>query len=83
MLLVLMKPASNYNYCFIFQFSGYTGKKFEDNLNCEIFGTIHEEAVDSYKKEIVHELSSNSPEEMESNLERIVQWVEQWKQNKS
>lgn len=63
--------------------SGYTGKKFEDNLNCEIFGTIHEEAVDSYRKDIVHELSSNSPEEMESNLERIVQWIEQWKQNTS
>jgi len=60
---------------------GYSGKKFEDNLNCEIFGTIHEEAVDSYTKEIVHELPSNNPDEMENNLERIMQWIEEWKKN--
>ena len=53
-------------------------------MQCEIFRTILEEAKDSYKPEIVHELDSNTPEDMESNLERILQWVESWKsQNNS
>jgi adenylate kinase len=61
---------------------GYSGKKLEDNIDCEIFGTIHEEAVDSYKEGSVFELSSNNAEEMEENVEQIVKWIEQWKQNK-
>lgn len=57
---------------------GYTGKKLQDNIQCEIFQTILEEARDSYKAEIVHELPSNTPDDMESNLERIILWVQQW-----
>ncbi|KAI9558536.1 hypothetical protein GHT06_015324 [Daphnia sinensis] len=61
---------------------GYSGKKLEDNIQCEIFGTILEEAIDSYPKDSVFELSSNSADEMDQNVEQIVQWIEQWKQNK-
>lgn len=61
---------------------GYSGKKLEDNIQCEIFGTILEEAIDSYKKDSVFELSSNNADEMDENVEQIVQWIEQWKQNK-
>jgi adenylate kinase len=50
-------------------------------VECEIFGTLHEEAMDSYPKEIVHQLSSSTPEEMEENVERIIQWIESWKLN--
>ncbi|KAK2718899.1 adenylate kinase isoenzyme 6-like [Artemia franciscana] len=60
---------------------GYTGKKLEDNIQCEIFQTILEEARESYKEEIVHELPSNSPEEMESNVDRIGLWLLNWKQD--
>ncbi|KAL4716818.1 hypothetical protein ACJJTC_012629, partial [Scirpophaga incertulas] len=35
---------------------GYTGKKLEDNIQCEIFETLLEEAQSSYKPEIVKEL---------------------------
>ena len=41
-----------------------------------------EEAMDSYKHDIVFELSSNDPDEMENNTERIVEWVDNWKKNK-
>jgi adenylate kinase len=51
-----------------------------ESFSC--IGTIHEEAVDSYKEGSVFELSSNSAEEMEENVEQIVKWIEQWKQNK-
>ena len=50
-------------------------------MECEIFGTLHDEAMDSYEKEIVHQLISNTPEEVEENIERIIQWIESWKSN--
>ena len=59
---------------------GYHGKKLEDNIDCEIFGTIFEEAIDSYKKDLVFELSSNDPDEMEKNVDNIVQWILNWKE---
>ena len=40
--------------------------------------TILEEARESYKKEIVHELQSNTTDELENNLEQIEAWVKQW-----
>lgn len=62
-------------------FRGYSGKKLEDNIQCEIFQTILEEAQEAYKKEIVHQLSNNELADMETNIDQIVQWVEQF--NKS
>ncbi|XP_053993934.1 adenylate kinase isoenzyme 6 isoform X1 [Hylaeus anthracinus] len=58
---------------------GYTGKKLEDNIDCEIFQTILEEAKSAYKEEIVHELTSNNINEVMENVNRICQWIEQWK----
>ncbi len=40
-----------------------------------------QEAKESYDEEIVVELQSVTADEMESNIERIEQWLEQWKQN--
>ncbi|XP_073200446.1 adenylate kinase isoenzyme 6 isoform X2 [Lepidochelys kempii] len=57
---------------------GYKGKKLQDNIQCEIFQTIYEEAMSSYKEEIVHQLPSNTPEDLERNLDQIIQWIEQW-----
>ena len=63
---------------FIFLYRGYSGKKLTENVECEIFQTILEEARESYRKEIVHELKSDTPDHMEANLEQIEQWVQQW-----
>ncbi|XP_014216877.1 adenylate kinase isoenzyme 6 [Copidosoma floridanum] len=57
---------------------GYSGKKLRDNIDCEIFQTILDETKESYKKEIVHELQSNEPEETIENVNRICQWIQQW-----
>lgn len=57
---------------------GYTGKKLQDNVQCEIFQTILEEALEAYQEEMVHQLPSNTPEDMEQNTEQIVKWTEQW-----
>ncbi|XP_034944702.1 adenylate kinase isoenzyme 6 [Chelonus insularis] len=60
---------------------GYEGKKLEDNIDCEIFQTILEEAKASYKDEIVHELKNNTSEQMEENINRVCQWLDQWKKD--
>ncbi|XP_058808338.1 adenylate kinase isoenzyme 6 [Phymastichus coffea] len=58
---------------------GYSGKKLEDNVSCEIFQVLLDEAKNSYKEEIVHELQSDNADQMADNLNRICQWIEQWK----
>ncbi|XP_071571746.1 adenylate kinase isoenzyme 6 [Temnothorax nylanderi] len=58
---------------------GYCGKKLEDNIDCEIFQIILEEAREYYREEIVHELTNDTPDQMMDNVNRICQWLEQWK----
>lgn len=58
---------------------GYKGKKLTDNIDCEIFQVILDEAKESYESEIVHELQNNTLEQLESNVDRICQWIQQWK----
>ncbi|XP_029164774.1 adenylate kinase isoenzyme 6 isoform X2 [Nylanderia fulva] len=60
---------------------GYSGKKLQDNIECEIFQTILEEARSAYSKEIVHELFNDTFEQMTNNVDRICQLLEQWKIN--
>ncbi|XP_052514982.1 adenylate kinase isoenzyme 6 isoform X2 [Budorcas taxicolor] len=57
---------------------GYNEKKLKDNVQCEIFQVLHEEALASYKEEIVHQLPSNKPEDLEDNINQILKWIEQW-----
>lgn len=38
-----------------------------------------QEARDSYDDEIVIELTSNTSDEMETNVERVEAWVDQWR----
>jgi adenylate kinase len=59
----------------VFEFRGYEGRKLRENVECEIFQTILEEAKDSYRDDIVHELPSNTPDDMEFNLSRIQDWL--------
>ncbi|XP_034243757.1 adenylate kinase isoenzyme 6 [Thrips palmi] len=60
---------------------GYTGTKLTENVECEIFQTLLEEAKSSYDEEIVHEIPSNTLADKESNLDRIESWIESWTEN--
>ena len=62
---------------------GYAETKLQENLDSEIMEVLLQEARDAYDEEIVIELSSNSSDEMESNLDRIESWVKQWKADNS
>lgn len=53
-------------------------KKLQENLDAEIMQVILEEAKESYDEEIVVELQSNNTDEIDSNIERISSWLEQW-----
>jgi adenylate kinase len=61
---------------------GYSGRKLEENVQCEIFQTVLEEARASYREEVVVELPSNTEEEMAGSLARAEAWARQWQQDR-
>ncbi|KAI4135413.1 MAG: hypothetical protein LQ347_000706 [Umbilicaria vellea] len=59
----------------------YPEQKLQENIDSEIMEVLLKEARDSYDAGIVVELQSNDSEDMESNVERIEEWVKSWKLN--
>ncbi|KAL3232874.1 Uncharacterized protein RNJ44_04790 [Nakaseomyces bracarensis] len=57
---------------------GYHDSKIDENLDAEIMGVVLQDAQESYEPEIVVELQSDSTEDMENNVDRIVSWVKSW-----
>jgi adenylate kinase len=60
---------------------GYSEQKRAENMECEIMQIVAEAAKESYPPEMVHELSSNTVEDLENNVDRIVSWLDAWRQN--
>lgn len=58
---------------------GYSSKKVQENVQCEIMHVIVEEARESYAEAVVHCVPSNTAEEMEQNVENLVNWAAAWK----
>ena len=56
----------------------YNEKKLDDNIQCEIFQTILDEARESYKPEIVHEIRSDIMEDIDKNANNISLWIDHW-----
>lgn len=56
----------------------YNEKKRSENVECEIMQVVLQEAKESYDENIVHEVYSNTLEELDANVERIDQWCKQW-----
>ncbi|CAD6573101.1 MAG: factor activating pos9 [Cyphobasidiales sp. Tagirdzhanova-0007] len=61
---------------------GYPLKKIQENNEAEIMQTVLEEARSAYTEEIVVELRGETPDEMESNVERMVLWVRNWRKER-
>ena len=57
---------------------GYNDKKRDENMEAEIMQIILEEARESYAEEIVHEVESNSVEDMDQNILRVEAWCKKW-----
>lgn len=58
---------------------GYPQAKISENVECEIMMVLLQEAHDSYDQNIVVPLQSNTPQDMDSNVQRILQWVAAYK----
>ncbi len=59
-----------------FPFRGYNDKKIKSNVECEIFQTIFEEAMESYSKDIVIPIRGDSEEEFEKNIAKVTEWYQ-------
>ncbi|KAI7865942.1 P-loop containing nucleoside triphosphate hydrolase protein [Spinellus fusiger] len=59
---------------------GYKQRKIQENMECEIMQVVLETAHESYEPEIIVELQSNTTEDMESNVERVQQWLQAYQQ---
>ncbi|KAL6179027.1 hypothetical protein ACLB2K_050543 [Fragaria x ananassa] len=57
---------------------GYSGSKLSNNVECEIFQTLLEEAKESYPEDIVRPLKSDSIEDISANLASLTDWVRRW-----
>jgi len=60
---------------------GYPLKKIQENNEAEIMEVVLEEARSSYPAEIVVELNSESMEDLEGNVARIVAWIQAWRKD--
>jgi len=56
----------------------YALKKIQENNTSEIMQTVLEDARESYAHDIVVELQSDNATELDSNVARIVKWIETW-----
>ena len=51
-------------------------KKITENIDCEIMEVTSEEVRDSYKDDIIIELKSEKIEDMENNLDKVINILE-------
>lgn len=61
--------------------SEYPLKKIQENNMSEIMGVVLDEAREAYAEEIVVELQSETVQDMEDNVARIIQWIENWQRD--
>ncbi len=59
----------------------YSQSKIDENLDCEIMEVILQEAREAYAPEIIVELQSNTTEDIDSNVARVISWIDTWKVN--
>lgn len=50
-------------------------------MDSEIMQVLLDEAMESYKEEIVVELRSDKAEDVDGNVERVELWVENWRRD--
>ena len=60
----------------------YPLKKIQENNEAEIMEVVLDEARSSYAQEIVVELQSEATEDLDSNVARIIQWIEAWRKDR-
>uniref|UniRef100_A0A1D1YUL4 Adenylate kinase isoenzyme 6 n=1 Tax=Anthurium amnicola TaxID=1678845 RepID=A0A1D1YUL4_9ARAE len=57
---------------------GYMGPKLANNIECEIFQVLLEEAKTSYSEDIVMAMRSDSVNDISRNVSVLTEWVNNW-----
>ncbi|XP_010270317.1 PREDICTED: adenylate kinase isoenzyme 6 homolog [Nelumbo nucifera] len=57
---------------------GYMGSKLTNNIECENFQVLLEEAKASYPEEIVVAMQSNCVDDISNNVATLTDWVRSW-----
>lgn len=58
---------------------GYTGSKLKNNIECEIFQVLLEEARESYREDIVMPLRSDNVDDISRNVGALTDWISNWR----
>ncbi|KAL1208598.1 Adenylate kinase isoenzyme 6 -like protein [Cardamine amara subsp. amara] len=58
---------------------GYSGTKLSNNLQCEMYQVLHEEAKESYQEAIVVALQSNTIEDINRNVALLTEKITSWR----
>ncbi|KAG0491693.1 hypothetical protein HPP92_004734 [Vanilla planifolia] len=58
---------------------GYMGAKLMNNIECEIFQVLLEEARSSYAENVVVAMQSNSVEDISNNVATLAEWANNWR----
>mmetsp|Transcript_34017 Transcript_34017/g.109639 ORF Transcript_34017/g.109639 Transcript_34017/m.109639 type:complete len:179 (+) Transcript_34017:50-586(+) len=77
-LVVVLRTDNSVLYSRL-QSRNYSQKKLTENVEAEIMQVILDEARESYAEEIVLELSSDTLEALEANVQRILQFIAAFK----
>ena len=59
-------------------YRGYSAHKITENVDAEMFQVCLDEAMDSYHNSIVHEMQSDTVDQMDENVEWVTQWLSTW-----
>jgi broad-specificity NMP kinase len=57
---------------------GYRDSKLSNNVECEIFQVLLEEAKESYAEDKVVALKSNNIEDINRNIATLTDWIRNW-----
>jgi adenylate kinase len=60
---------------------GYSQSKLEGNVQCEIMQVVATEAAECYDEDVVVILDSDTEEQLNSNVERIIAWIGEYMRN--
>jgi adenylate kinase len=60
---------------------GYGARKLDQNMDAEIMQVLLDEARGAFDEKVL-ELQSNTMEDLDANVESVVLWMEQWKNNR-
>jgi adenylate kinase len=55
------------------------GAKLTNNIECEIFQVLLEEARESYALDIIMPLRSDNVEDISNNVSTLTAWINNWK----